>query len=298
MATKIPFIYEFEFEYGVVQKLTPNIRRVIAKNPNAFTFRGTGTYIIGKGKVAVVDPGPLLEDHINCLVQALQGETVTHILITHTHNDHSPAAKPFKEITGARTYGFGPHGSGKADIPLEGGADRDFIPDVEVSHGQILEGEGWTIECVHTPGHTSNHICYQLVEEKALFSGDHVMGWSTSVIGPPDGDMTDYMNSLELLLDRDDQIYWPTHGTSIDDPKPFVQSFIDHRLEREEQILDCLKRGITKIEDMVPVMYVGTDKQLYGAAARSVLAAIYRLIATNRLRCNAEPSIEAEYSLP
>lgn len=298
MAASIPFTFEFDYAYGTVQQLTPHIRRIIARNPSAFTFTGTGTYIIGHGNVAVIDPGPLMEDHINVLTEALKEETVTHILITHTHNDHSPGAQPFKEITGAPTYGYGPHGSGKEGIPLEAGADTDFVPDIEVRHGQIIQGDGWTLECVYTPGHTSNHMCYQLVEEKALFTGDHVMGWSTSVIGPPDGDMTAYMESLELLLGRNDEIYWPTHGTCITDTKSYVQSFIDHRIERENQILDCLKQGVTRIEEMVPIMYTDTDRKLHAAAARSVLAAIYRLIDSGKVKCDGEPSLDTEFVLP
>jgi len=301
MATKIPFTYQFDYQYGELETLTPLVRRVIAKNPSAFTFRGTGTYVIGHGNVAVIDPGPLMDDHIEALKRTLAGETVTHILITHTHMDHSPAAKPLKEFWNARTYGYGPHGAGKKEqgVQVEEGGDMAFVPDVPVRHGDIIEGDGWTVECVYTPGHTSNHICFALKEEKALFTGDHVMGWSTSVISPPDGDMTQYMASLELLLQRDDEIYWPTHGTCIKDVKSFVQAFIDHRLDREAQIIACLKDGYDKITDMVPVMYTEVNQNLYGAAARSVLAAMQRLIATGQVNCaDGAPSLESRYSLP
>ncbi|HKI73534.1 MAG TPA: MBL fold metallo-hydrolase [Pseudomonadales bacterium] len=300
MATKIPFKYKFDYEYGVIQQLTPNIRRVLANNPSGFTFRGTGTYIIGHDEVAVIDPGPLMDDHIEALKDSLRNEQVTHILITHTHMDHSPAAEPLKHFWGAKTYGYGPHGAGKkeAGVQVEEGGDMAFTPDVTVRHGDVIEGRDWTVECVYTPGHTSNHICFALAEEKALFTGDHVMGWSTSVISPPDGDMTQYMASLELLLERDDEIYWPTHGTCIEDVKNYVRAFIDHRLEREQQIVDCLAQGYTRIPDMVPVMYVGTDEKLYGAAARSVLAAMMRLIATGKVRCSdSVPGLASEYTL-
>jgi len=300
MATKIPFTFQFDYEYGKVQQLTPFIRRVIAKNPSAFTFRGTGTYIIGKGNVAVIDPGPLLAEHVEALKRSLEGERVTHILITHTHMDHSPAAEPLKEFWDARTYAYGPHGAGKreAGVQVEEGGDMAFVPDVEARHGDIIEGDGWTIECVYTPGHTSNHLCFALKEEKALFTGDHVMGWSTSVISPPDGDMTQYMDSLQLLLERDDEIYWPTHGTCIENVKSYVRAFVEHRLEREAQILDCLDKGYNRITDMVPVMYADTSDNLYGAAARSVLAAMMRLIDTGKVECNdAVPSVTSDYSL-
>jgi len=286
MAVKIPFNFSLDFEYGRMDQLTPNIRRVIANNPGSFSFLGTGTYIIGTGEVAVIDPGPLLDDHIRAILDGLGDEKVSHILITHTHMDHSPAAKILKARTGAPTYGFGPHGAGKKKASVQAdGADMDFIPDVLVKHGDVIQGKGWTIECVYTPGHTSNHMCFQLCEEKALFSGDHVMGWSTSIISPPDGDMTAYMDSLQLLLDRDDKIYWPTHGTSISDPKAYVQTFIAHRLERETQIIEALNTGYETITEMVPGMYVDLDKNMYPAAARSVFAAIIRLVDTGKVTC-------------
>ena len=295
----IPFTFEFDYEYGTLQKLTPLIRRIIAKNPSAFTFRGTGTYVIGHGNVAVIDPGPLLEEHIDALKLSLSTESVTHILITHTHMDHSPAAEPLKAHWPAKTYGFGPHGAGKLaqGVQVEEGGDIGFAPDVTLRHGDMIEGDGWTLEALYTPGHTSNHICYALRQENAIFTGDHVMGWSTSIIAPPDGDMTQYMQSLNLLLDRDEEVYWPTHGTCIRDVKIFVQAFIDHRLEREEQIIDCLKKGYSKITKMVPVMYVDTDKQLYGAAARSVFSAMIRLIDTGKVTCDDDPSLDSSYKL-
>ncbi|PHQ68658.1 MAG: hypothetical protein COB93_10140 [Sneathiella sp.] len=192
MAVKVPFLKDLEFEYGVSEQLSPLIRRVIANNPSAFTFHGSGTYIIGKGEVAVIDPGPLDDEHIAALTRALKGEMVTHILITHTHMDHSPAAEPLKQLTGAKTYGFGPHGSGKPDLQLEEGGDMDFVPDVTIMDGDVIVGNGWTVEAIHTPGHLSNHMCFGLLEEKTLFTGDHVMGWSTTVVSPPDGDMSPF----------------------------------------------------------------------------------------------------------
>lgn len=294
----IPFVYKYDFEYATTEQVTPLIRRVTARNPSGFTFHGTGTYIIGQGEVAVIDPGPLVPEHIEALKKAVEGETVTHILITHTHFDHSPAAAPLKGEWGCKTYGFGPHGAGKiaAGTPIEEGGDMDFVPDVVIADGDILSGANWTIECVYTPGHTSNHMCFALQEEKALFTGDHVMGWSTSVIGPPDGDMTDYMASLEKLLERDDEVYWPTHGTCIKDVKNFVKAFIAHREAREHQILACVDKGIERIEEMVPVMYTETDPAMYPAAARSVLAAMARLVASKRVLCSTgEPELDAQY---
>ena len=294
MSNGIPFVREIEFDYGASEEVSPLIRRVVANNPSAFTYKGTGTYIVGHGKVAVIDPGPLLDAHVEALMRALQGETVSHILITHTHSDHSPAAAPLKKLTGAKTYGYGPHGSGAG----EEDGDMDFVPDVELRHGDIIEGDGWTIECVHTPGHTSNHMCFALKEEKALFTGDHVMGWSTSIVSPPDGDMTAYMASLEMLLTRDDEVYWPTHGPAIHDPKRLVQAFIAHREDRERQILAQLKAGRHRIAEMVPVMYAAIDKRLHPAAARSVLAHMGRLVAQGRVVTDGPVTLGADFRLP
>ncbi len=296
MAVEIPYVREIEFTYGESEQVSPLTRRVVAENPSAFTYKGTGTYIIGHGKVAVIDPGPLDERHVEALMRALEGETVTHILITHTHSDHSPAAAPLKARTGAKTYGYGPHGAGAGAGEEDG--DMSFVPDVEIRHGDVIEGEGWTVECVHTPGHTSNHICFALREEKALFSGDHVMGWSTSIVSPPDGNMSDYMNSLELLLTRDDETYWPTHGPAIRDPKPFVRAFIAHREDRENQIIEQLKAGHHRIADMVPVIYTAVDKRLYPAAARSVFAHMTRLVEQGRVVTDEPVTLGAEYRLP
>ncbi len=297
MATGIPFTLDYDCEYGVLETLTPRIRRITARNPGGFTFRGTGTYVIGHGEVAVIDPGPLIEEHIEALKRSLDQETVTHILITHTHLDHSPAAEPLKTCWQAPTLGFGPHGSGRQEkgSGMEAGGDMEFCPDVRIRHGDRIHGKDWTIECVYTPGHTSNHMCFALLEEKALFTGDHVMGWSTSVIGPPDGNMTEYMHSLELLLDRDEEVYWPTHGTCIRDVRNYVRAFIDHRLQREQQILDCLHRGYHRIPDMVPEIYTDTDPRMHGAASRSVLAAMIRLVDTGQVRCEAAPTLDSEY---
>jgi glyoxylase-like metal-dependent hydrolase (beta-lactamase superfamily II) len=275
----IPFERNFTAPYEELQRVSPLITRVLTDNPGPFTFKGTGVYIVGNKDVAVIDPGPDTSAHVDALKRALDGKRVAHILVTHTHNDHSPAAQPLKEWSGAKTYAFGPHGSGMSDDgpKLEEGGDMTFMPDVRVKDGDVIAGDGYTFECVYTPGHTSNHMCFGLREEKALFTGDHVMGWSTTVVTPPDGDMAAYMESLRKLLARDDTVLYPTHGAPIRDPKPFVQAYIDHRLEREAQIVACLRDGITTIPDMVARMYVNTDKRLHPAAARSVLAHLIQM---------------------
>lgn len=295
---QIPYRRELEFDYGSVSQIAPGIRRVIANNPGPFTFHGTGTYILGTGNVAVIDPGPDDEEHIGAILAALDGETISHILVTHTHMDHSPGCRPLQALTGAPTYAYGPHGAGKLEqgVQVEEGGDMDFAPDHLVKHGDIIHGGDWTVECVYTPGHTSNHMCFALQEQKALFTGDHVMGWSTSIISPPDGDMAAYMQSLELLLERDDAVYWPTHGPSIIDPKTHVRAYIAHRIEREEQILKCIDEGTHGIRDMVPLMYRDTPEFMYPAAARSVLAAMENLLRKNQVVADGgEPSMDSVY---
>ena len=275
----IPFIREFDAKYESKVRVSPLISRVVADNPGPFTFKGTGVYIVGNKDVAVIDPGPDDASHVDALKRALEGRRVTHILVTHTHSDHSPAAKPLKEWSGAKTYAFGPHGSGKLDdgVRVEEGGDMQFAPDVRVKDGEIIRGNGFTFECVFTPGHTSNHMCYALKEENALFTGDHVMGWSTTVVTPPDGDMTQYMASVKKLMARSDAVLYPTHGAPVTDPKPFLAAYLEHRLDRERQILACIREGLPTIPQMVARMYADVDKRLHPAASRSVLAHLIQL---------------------
>lgn len=285
----IPFDRNFDVPFGESIPLSPLIARVLAPNPGPFTFKGTGVYIVGAGDVAVIDPGPLIGEHVEALKRALDGKRITHILVTHTHSDHSPAAAPLKEWSGAKTYAFGPHGSGKEDgVKVEEGGDRDFVPDIAVRDGDTIAGDGFAFDCVYTPGHTSNHMCFALANEQALFTGDHVMGWSTTVVTPPDGDMADYMASLRKLLARDDSILYPTHGAPIRAPKPFLQAYIDHRLEREAQILACIRGGVTTIPEMVARMYADVDKRLHPAASRSVLAHLIQLEKEGRVQTESE----------
>ena len=293
----LPVNRNFDPVYAEPVEISPLIRRVLARNPSPFTFHGTGTYLVGRGHVAVIDPGPLLDEHIEALSRSLHGETVTHILITHTHSDHSPAAAPLRATTGAPTYGYGPHGAGKkhAGIAVEEGGDRDFRPDVEVRDGDVIEGDGWTLDCVYTPGHTSNHLCFGLREERALFSGDHIMGWSTTVIVPPDGDMAQYFASLRRLQTREDHVCYPTHGNPIYEPSNFVGKLIEHRLARERQIEACLQHGIQLIPEMVAVIYSEIDPRMHPAAAMSVLAHLQHMIATGRVATEGEPSALSVY---
>ena len=254
MPSNIPLVKEMKFNYGTCASITPLIRRVIADNPSPFTFHGTGTYIVGHGKVAVIDAGPDIKSHIDALLRSLKNETVTHLIVTHTHRDHSPATKFIQEATGAKTYGYGQHGIGTPSMlndEIEEGADYDFIPDVLIRDGDFINGSGWTLEAIHTPGHTSNHMCFSLLEEAALFSGDHVMGWSTTVVSPPDGDMAAYLNSLNIIASRNETSIWPTHGPPILNPTQFIHALIKHRKDRENQILTCLKDGTSNITSIV-----------------------------------------------
>jgi glyoxylase-like metal-dependent hydrolase (beta-lactamase superfamily II) len=298
MAVKIPFVREMAFTYGHPEQVSPMIRRVVANNPGPFTFHGTGVYIIGHGEVAVIDPGPSQDGHLQMLLEALKGETVTHIFVTHGHMDHSPAAKPLAKATGAKIYACGePVIPSESEVRMEAGDDLTFAPDIEINDGDRFAGKGWTIEAVFTPGHTSHHMAYALVEENALFPGDHIMGWSTTVISPPDGNMAAYMASLKKVRDRNYDTLWPTHGPPVREVRPFVQAYIDHRINRENQILAQLADGNLTIKSMVPVMYADVDKKLHPAACHSVLAHMMALVEDGRVVCSGEPCVDSIYAL-
>lgn len=271
---------------GETEQHEPLVRRVLAPNPSPYTYTGTQTWLVGAGEdVAIIDPGPTGsgesvgdpadingEGHVDAILRAIDGKRVAAILCTHTHRDHSPAAAPLKLATGAPIIGCEPLVL-KDDGPRADSAfDPDYAPDRILSDGEKISGDGWTLEAVATPGHTSNHICYALVESGALFTGDHVMKWSTSVVSPPDGDMSAYMASLQKLYDREDRVYYPAHGPAVDNPRQLVRGMIGHRRQRERQILNLLESGEEHIPAMVSAMYKGLDPRLTGAAGRSVLA--------------------------
>ncbi|PSJ40750.1 MBL fold metallo-hydrolase [Allosphingosinicella deserti] len=269
---------------GRIERVGPLVRRVLAPNPSPFTFTGTQTYIVGDGEVAVIDPGPAIEAHVAAILAALGSERIAAIVCTHTHRDHSPATRPLKAATGAPIVGCA-----SLDIADEGpraddSFDAEYRPNRVLADGETVAGPGWTLEAVATPGHTSNHLCFALAEDRALFSGDHVMGWSTTVVAPPDGDMTDYMASLDRLRGRDDRIYYPAHGPTIEDPQGHLARLIDHRRGRERQILGELDRGEGRIPAMVERLYSDVDPRLHPAAQRSVLAHLIDLQARGQVR--------------
>jgi len=257
---------------SALEQVSRRVRRLLAPNPSPFTFTGTQTYVVGEGDVAVIDPGPDDGGHVAALLDALGTERVSAILCTHTHRDHSPASRSLARATGAPIIGCAPLAIPDAGPRSDEGFDFDYVPDLVLADGGRVAGDGWTLEAVATPGHTSNHLCFAWLEEAALFTGDHVMGWSTSIVSPPDGDMAAYMASLELLLARDDRVHYPTHGPAIQAPREHVQRLIDHRRMRERRILEQVGAGEETIPSMVAVIYTDTDPALHPAAERSVLA--------------------------
>lgn len=298
----IPFLPAPEFEYGRAEPVSPLIRRVIAHNPGPFTFTGTGTYIVGRAGagagVAVIDPGPPDDAHLTALLAAVQDQTVSHVLVTHTHRDHAPLARPFAAIVGAPILAAAPPArTVHVSAALDEDEDETFSPDVVLTGGELLQGDGWTLEALATPGHASNHMAFALGEENALFSGDHVMGWSTTVVAPPDGDMAAYMASLDAVIARRFSTIWPTHGSPITAPGPFLAAYKAHRLDREAQILARLAAGDRRIADLVPVLYAAVDPRLWPAASLSVWAHLIALERAGQVRARPEPNIDADWTL-
>jgi glyoxylase-like metal-dependent hydrolase (beta-lactamase superfamily II) len=307
-----------DFAYGVAEEILPGVTRLIARNPSKFTYRGTGTYIVGDDDVAVIDPGPLLDSHRDALVAALAGRAVRAILVTHCHSDHSPLAEWLRDESGAPTFAFGPHGAatenwdigtlpddfGRPDPAdeaasddadesqavepkVEESTDLDFTPSVEVRSGDsVFSTPGISITAVHTPGHTSNHTCFALAGDaagRALFTGDHVMGWSTTVVSPPDGDMAEYMNSLRMVAGRRDDVAIPTHGSPIPSPGRYVGQLVEHRLERERQVLEVVRRGRSTIPEMVTEIYADVRIELHRPAGASVLGHLVKLVSDGQV---------------
>ena len=292
----IQFNTEFEFEYGRCDLLSKGIRRVVARNPSPFTFHGTGTYIIGEGEVAVIDPGPALPDHIEGILQATKGETISHILITHTHADHSPGARLLKAKCDAVVLGFGPHARETAGA-LEGGVDRDFVPDFSIKDGEIISMDSWSLEAILTPGHCSNHLCFADTERDVIFCGDQLMAWSTTVILPPDGSVKAYLDSLDKLAARPESLYWPTHGACIPNPDIYIKQIRDHRLSRIAQVKRAIAQGLSRIPDIRALLYQAVPPSLYAGAELSILASIHYLLDAGEVRAQTNGSIQDEFFL-
>jgi glyoxylase-like metal-dependent hydrolase (beta-lactamase superfamily II) len=298
----IPFNKNFPLKPGIVEEVRPGVRRVLCNNASPFTFTGTVSYIVGRGKVAIIDPGPDNEAHAAALLDAVRGETVTHILVTHTHNDHSPNTPRLKAATGAPVYAEGPHRASRPRYESEmhspeSGADRAFMPDVRVADGDVIEGAGWSLEAVATPGHTANHLAFAWRDRKINFVGDHVMGWSTSIVAPPDGAMVDYMASLERLEARDEDLYFSGHGPEVPEARRYVRFLIRHRQAREASILHRLAKGEVDIPTMVRAIYIGIDPRLTRAAGYSVLAHLEDLVTRGVVLTDGDPVIEGRYRL-
>jgi len=294
------FDSSFSPEYGKPVELSKGIVRLTANNPSAFTFHGTNSYIVGHDTLAVIDPGPVDEAHYQALLAAIAGRPVSHIFVSHTHRDHSPLAERLKNELGAKTVAEGPHRparpyhAGEVNA-LEASADTDFAPDIVLADGGTVEGDGWSLEGLHTPGHAANHMAFGLKGTDILFSADHVMAWATSIVAPPDGSMSDYMASLEKLLARDDHVYLPGHGGAVTKPAAFVRGLRAHRKMRERAILERIIQGDRTIGDMVRAIYRDTDPRLHGAAALSVLAHLEDLVGRGEIVTDGDPSLDGIY---
>jgi glyoxylase-like metal-dependent hydrolase (beta-lactamase superfamily II) len=302
MSESIPFKKEMRFEYGVARELVPGVRRLVAPNPGPMTQNGTNTYIVGRGRVAVIDPGPESADHLQALLDELAagGEKITHILLTHTHLDHCAGLTALKDASGALTAGLGSVGLRETDTLGPGGrsfADGSFRPDIALSDGDVLTGGDWALRAFHMPGHAPDHLCYEFAPANALFSGDHVMGWNTSVIAPPEGHMDSYLASLHRLLEHDHQVYFPGHGGRIEQPQRLVKAFIMHRRWRENEIIEAMRAGSQAVPDITARIYVGLPDHLTRAAQLSVLAHLERLVEKGRAQASGPVSLESEFLL-
>ena len=298
----LPLDLAFEDTPGSLHRLSPLVRRIVAPNPGPMTFKGTCTYVVGRGAVAVIDPGPDLPEHIEAILRGLGDERVAQILVTHTHRDHSPAARLLQAATGAPIIGCGPHITARAPTAAEAVAvqtsnDMDHKPDRILTDGEFVNGAGFTLQAVATPGHTMNHLAFALPDEATLFSGDHVMAWSTTVIVPPSGSMGAYRASLETLRSRRETIYWPGHGGPVRAPKRFIRALLQHRRQRDMAILSRLRAGDTTIDAIVAKIYDGLDPRLARAAALSVQAHLEEMIEHGTVVADGAPSLEAAFRL-
>jgi glyoxylase-like metal-dependent hydrolase (beta-lactamase superfamily II) len=298
----LEFDMSFEPAYGEAVAVAPDVLRLTVNNPSPFTFHGTNSYIVGSDTLAVIDPGPENDEHFHALLKAIAGRPVSHILVSHTHRDHSPLTTRLKEATGATVVAEGPHRPARPlrigeTNPLDASADTGFRPDRALADGEAIPGDGWSLRGVFTPGHCANHMCFSLEGAGILFSADHVMAWSTSIVAPPDGAMSDYMASLDKLVDREDRLYLPGHGGPVAKPDQFVRGLKAHRKMRERAILERLQAGDRTIPEMVQTIYRSTDPRLHGAAGLSVLAHMEDLVARGEAAVEGDVAIDSVYRL-
>ena len=282
MSAELAFNRNADVDYGVAEEIAPGVRRIVANNPGPYTFLGTNTYVVGSGDVAVIDPGPADAAHLSAIVEATRGERITHICITHSHRDHCDGALPLQEKLGGEIVAFGPTGTSRgAGTPGLGDTfvDAAFTPDLPVADGDTVKGRGFALDVLHMPGHAPDHLCFALVGKRTVFTGDHVMGWNTTVIAPPEGNMADFLASLDRLAQRHDKLFLPGHGGRIETPRRVVRAYITHRKWREQNILGCIDDGVCTIPRIVAKLYGDLDDDLKGAAALSVLAHLEHLIA-------------------
>jgi glyoxylase-like metal-dependent hydrolase (beta-lactamase superfamily II) len=294
------FDNSFQPAHGHAIDVAPGVQRLTVNNPGPFTFYGTNSYIVGRDTLAVIDPGPEDEMHLAALLDVIAGRPVSHIFVSHTHRDHSPLAARLKEATGALVVAEGPHRPARplhlGEInPLDASADTDFVPDIAIADGEIIEGDGWAIQALHTPGHTANHMAFALDGTGVLFSADHVMAWATTIVAPPDGAMADYMASLDRLLERDDRMYFPGHGGPVENPQAFLRGLRAHRRMRERAILERIRQGDRTIPNMVKAIYRDTDPRLHGAAGLSVLAHLEDLVVRGLVATEGAPGLDGVY---
>ena len=299
-AAQLAFNREMNFDYGVLQPILPGVRRLVANNPSPYTFKGTNTFVVGTGKVAVIDPGPACSDHLEALLHALGKEEISDILLTHTHRDHSDGIAKLKQATGATLLGYGPTGEERG-IATPTGRDQsfvemDFAPDQALREGDTVTGDDWALDVIHTPGHAPDHLCFALMGERTVFSGDHVMGWNTTIVAPPEGNMGRYIGSLEKLMLRHDKVFLPAHGGRIETPQRVVKAYIMHRKWREGAIYNCLEEGLESVPEIVAKIYPDLAPNLIGAAALSVLAHLELLSERGLVESDMPPTIEARFA--
>jgi glyoxylase-like metal-dependent hydrolase (beta-lactamase superfamily II) len=300
MSAELAFNRSQDVDYGVAQEVAPGVRRIVANNPGPYTFLGTNSYVVGSGEVAVIDPGPADEDHLTAIAGAIKGERLTHILVTHSHRDHCDGARALQALAGGKIAAFGPTGTARGAGPpglSYDFVDPDFVPDLKLADGDTVRGNGFALDVLHMPGHAPDHLCFALVGKRTMFTGDHVMGWNTTVIAPPEGNLAQFLGSLERLMQRHDKMFLPAHGGRIQTPQRVVKAYIMHRKWREQTILACLEEGVGTVPRIVARLYGTLDAGLKQAAALSVLAHLEYLIERDLVAAEGTSGVSSAFYL-